>query len=355
MASENDDPVLGGTLGDTGQYEDMDIEDILGGTQNLHSNKELELPHMNFDPNVPLTHLDITQLFVAGNGIDDFQSQIQSDIDSTVGKTPTARSQSQGPSPTQRSHESASPCNSTILDSAETIDVEELPTQIDGSTPAQQNILTNVGDNLVMVDKESSPVVKKEATDDEVQFIGHVIKYAGKEIIEISDSDDDQEEHMEPHGSTSTTPRAQEQASGARTNGLTNQTNAGGIKLGARTMLRTPNPKGKRTPGQYAKLLEAQKRLVEQATGKSVTGGAYSILKSLQEASGQPAVGSSGDISNVIGENRAQKPSESGRQANNDRQGSRADTNAEALNVEEDEHAWMMNEVSDSDIDAAAM
>lgn len=323
-----DDIVLGRSPEDVNAHEDMDFEEILSRTQQMsQSNVELELPEMNFDPHLPLTNPDSAGLATAANSIEESQFQPQHDGDNTSAirssredpfpvlgsppHSPGAATSAQEPIPTQRSHESSSTRDSV------TVGVEEAATtQFERSGGPQRTIPVNDDDDdIVVVEKNSSPAVKKEVTDDEAVKLGHVSRYTESDVIVISDSDSDMVKPTVPQKPTSH-QEAQPKL------GTT------GVNLGARAMLRTPNPKGKRTPAQLAKFLDIQKQLAEQATGKTITGGANSIFGGLQEAAKQsptmPSVSTS-----VTG-------------------------NARPQTTEEDENAWMDIGTPDSDDDAAA-
>ena len=322
-----DDAVLGGSPADVESHDDMDFDEILRRTQISHSHVDLTLPEMNFDPNLPPTNPNSTERLNAAESIHQTQSQAQTNNDNTgtrgsseeqtlsgLGSPPqslSAGTSSQGPTPTQRSHESSSPHDSV------TVDVENATTtRINSPGAPQHTILDNDSDDdLVIMENHSSPAVKKEVTNNNEKVSGHVSsKYARMEPIVLSDSDMD-----EPGAPQQTRPQ----------HGAMPNLAASGINLGTRAMLRNPNPKSKRTPAQIAKMLEFQKQLVMQATGKTVTGGANSIFKGLQEAAGQ----STAEPPSAISPNAA------------------ADANPE----KEDEHAWMLKDLSDSDADAAAM
>lgn len=323
-----DDIVLGGSPDDVDSHVDMDFEEILSRTQLMsQSNAELELPEMNFDPHLPLTSPDSARLSNAASSIDgsQFQPQLNADNAGASGSSgehpflvlgsppnsPGAGISSRGHIPTQHSHKSSSTRASV------TVDVEEATTtQTEGSGGLQHTTLASGDDDdLVVVEEHSSPAVKKEVTDDEAVKIGHVSRYADMDVIVLSDSDSDMEK---PEGPQETISRQEAQPK----LGIT------GINLGARAMLRTPNPKGKRTPAQLAKMVEIQKQLAEQATGKKVTGGANSIFGGLQEAARQSPMGPS--VSTPV------------------------TGNARSQTTEEDENAWMDIGTPDSDDDAAA-
>lgn len=322
-----DDPVLGGSPEDVDFHEDMGLDEILSRTQLMsQSNMDLTLPDVNFDPHLPLTNPDSAELSTAANSIDQFQFEPQLNTDN-IGRSGSTEehpssglasrphsseegSASQGPTPTQRSHES------DLTRDTVTVDVEEAgTTQVDGSGGPQATILTDE-DDLVILEERSSPAVKKEATDDDTEPSKHVSKDAAVEVIVISDSDSDMEEPEELQQTTSHDVVRPELA-------------ASSINLGTKAFLRTPNPKARRTPAQMALMFEAQRRLAQQATGRTVTGGATSIFGGLREAAGQSIAGPSISIPETA--------------------------NPRLQTTEEDEHAWMLNELSDSDTDAAAM
>ena len=320
-----DDPVFGRPSDDVDTHDDMDFEDILKLTQTSQPHRELTLPEMNFDPTLPPTNPDFTELLPAASTNDQSQYQAQTNIVDTdtsansleeqplsgLGSAPESsggESSTQGPSPTRRSHESSSPRMS--------VDVEETAIQTDssgGEEVPQHTMVANDDDDLVILEKFSSPPIKKEGLDEGTGVSAHISKYAGMDIIEISsDSDSDMEQRRSPQ----------------RHNGAEPSLPASGVDLGTKAFLRTANPKCKRTPAQIAKMFEAQKRIAMQVTGKKVTGGATSIFKGLQEAAGLSTEEPSVSLS--------------------------ATANASPPTTEEDEHAWMNCGTLDSDDEAAA-
>ncbi|KAA6409187.1 MAG: hypothetical protein FRX48_06740 [Lasallia pustulata] len=321
-----DDPVFRRPSDDVDAHNDMDFEDILNLAQTSQSHRELTLPEINFNPTLPATNPDFAGSLPAASSNDQSQSQAQTNIDNTdtsasslerqplsgLRSSPRSsggESSTQGPTPTQRSHESSSPRMS--------VDVEETAIQTDSSGcegDPQHTIVANDNDDLVILEKFSSPPVKKERLDEGTGVSAHISKYAGMDTIEISsDSESDMEQRRGPQ----------------RHKGAERSLPASSVDLRTKAFLSDPKPKGKRTPAQIAKMFEAQKQIAMQVTGKKVTGGATSIFKGLQEAAGL----STGEPSSVSVSTTA---------------------SASPPTTEEDEHAWMNCGTPDSDDGAAA-
>ena len=324
MNSE-DDAVSGGSQEDINMHDDMNFEDIINRMP-AQFQKNLELPDINFNPQWPLTTSDSAALFGEASSMHHFQSPVQpqSENSGTSGASeepslsrsgslpysPRSGRSSQGPTPTQHSQESSSRHDAITTDLE-----EEATTPINGPGGPQYNHPAS-DDDLLLVEERSSPAIKKEATNNDTGVSARVSKYAGMDHIVLSDSGSDMEELGAPQ---QTTPH-----NGANPNLATGSN----VNIGTRAFLRNANPKGRRTAAQLARMLEAQKHLAMQATRKTVTGGANSIFKGLESAAQSTA-------RPFIGES--------------------VTANARSQTTDEDEHAWMLQDLSDSDSDAAAM
>lgn len=208
----------------------------------------------------------------------------------------------QGPSPTQRSRESASPFEAKSPAATNSL-----------RSPAQDERSENRNHTHFPMSKGSQyPVVKMEEPDDDVFFLK---SNTLAEAIVISDDEDvvepksaDRTKVIDPVQRLSTNPTANHLASRPE-----------GVNMG-NSVLRTRTTQWKPTKVQIESMKQAQQMLAKQLNHKPVTGGAGTVFKG---TAGQGHVGS-GDIDAV----------------------------KEADTATPDENAWMNEEMADNSDDS---